>query len=525
MTQPPLEPDEPHSAQHASEPSLPEDAEVARQRRLDTLRELAQKDAVTASASTHGQSISAPTNTPARTPATSRRRPWLPLIGAALVIILIAAGASAYLLTRPHTTTTHALPAVVTITSANCAVSAVWSPDGKMLAALELPCANMVSGDISLQNATLSIYNAVKGNLEYQQQASNVLGASAANDNFDGLGWSPDSKNVALEGSVSDSPPNVIGSQPTVVNQATYTLAIIPAQGGAIQVLHATLKGAYSPSNLLALEPVWNLKAQKSVNKTPLPLPAALSYQWTADGSLGEAQPFPTSEASGNTGRGGANGTIPFWQDGILEPLFPKGKTGSGDIFVQPLAIEFLSAPTAIWSPDGVELTFATFSGLLAGAQPLTAQTCANATLPSSPSLEPLCPGPAITPPNAAVVNLVSAMLHPMRVPLSDGTTYTTYLGVSLAWSPHGGALATIEPSNQFVNNGADNGLTVSGKRATTVTLLATTGQTVGQRSYTCQASACFTPLLAWSPTGAQLALVDTANGVTTLWNTQQVKE
>jgi hypothetical protein len=130
MTPPTPEPSESDGQQQDASALMDSDTEAARRRRLETLRELAQGDTTSApsvASSPQGQSISASLSLPSRMPAASRRRLWRPLMGVALVVVLIAGGAGAYILTRPHTAATRSLPAVVTITSTNCAVSVAWS--------------------------------------------------------------------------------------------------------------------------------------------------------------------------------------------------------------------------------------------------------------------------------------------------------------------------------------------------------------------------------------------------------------
>ncbi len=88
---------------------------------------------------------------------------------------------------------------------------------------------------------------------------------------------------------------------------------------------------------------------------------------------------------------------------------------------------------------------------------------------------------------------------------------------LQVAWSPHGSLIATVLPTDQFET--ADD----TPRTKEIIRLLATaTGAQSGQRIYQCaDAGTCHTGSLTWSPTGNQLAFIDSGNGFITLWNTQ----
>ena len=517
--------------QRPTEDTTPADTDRSRQRRLETLRELAQTQAGTTETAETEQaprtpiSASADSAAPADRPPASahpalatlptlpakRRRPWWALPAVALGVIMLVAGVGGYLYIRAHATLAHPLPSTLTLTTANCPSKLAWSPDGRTLAVFAQPCAVNGAPGPSLRDGVVTLYDTTTGVARQQIPLSHVL--SAGVDGFvDGMGWTPDGKAVALE---ADASANLV-TGPTV----SYELLLLPAAGGQAQ----TLLGTPNVSVFDNIAPIWNLRMKRLVGLLPVPLPAALTYAWSADGRLVAAQPFPSGTTGAYTGRPSGANTVSFWQDGALQLVYPKMKgqpVSIPDISQAPVATQYTAGPMAVWSPDGASVTFATFSGLLAGAQPITKQTCATAVTISSSPL-PACPAAVVPPPDAAMARIVAAAQTPLRLSTDSGNTYTNIFGSPAAWSPHGSVVATLLPTDQFVNEG----LTASHSRTAFVTLLtATSAQRVGRLGYTCGGpQPCTTDALVWSPTGAQLALIDVSSGVITLWNTQQVK-
>jgi Tol biopolymer transport system component len=492
---------------------------LARQRRVETLRRLAQAQRVDAPADAAiemRETVITPTmratirnGSPARSRRPSRR-PWWALGGALLALVVVAAAVGGYYLTtRPHGHTSQAttLPTQVTIHASGCPYQQVWSPNGQTLATLSAlpPCA---SPDTSLLHTSLTLYSAATGNAHQQLALSTVQAVTQNPGNLVGMGWSPDGKTIVMDIDISQN----------IIDTATRSamLLLIPTNGGQPTAMrqseHVTETNQYTN-----FAPIWNIRTKRIVAVLPDPMPAALTYRWTTNGQLAPGQPFPTGGATSYTGRPQANGAILFWQDGVFSPVYPElpNSPFTPDPSKPPAAVLFTTGPVAVWSPDGSEVTFEAFTGLFADQQ-LTTQMCAQLVL--QPYTAPACPASQLTAPNAAVAALVAAALHPVPVTIA-GAAVSFYQNTQVAWSPHGSLVATVLPADQFETAGE-----TSRSREPIKLFSTANGAQTAQRVYQCDgAAACQTGGLAWSPTGNQLAFIDSGNGIITLWNTQQL--
>ncbi len=508
MATPPEPPGEPTAEQPNVRSGATDDTEASRQRRIETLRQLAQPQAPQQEGlpSTVADSDSLLTRTPLPIPGSRRRRPWWALISVAVVVVVVAAALGSYVFIQAHTNTSHPIPTTLTISPANCPGNIAWSPDGRTLAALTFPCAGNGGTTSTLQDGIITLYDATTGLAKGQFSLAKTLSADAGGGVLDGLSWTPDGHQLALEVNASAN----LATGPIT----TYDLLLFPIQGGQIQTIEGTPLASTNRQGQADVAPIWNIKTKQLVSVLPVPAPAALTYTWSADGRLIADQPFPSASAGAYSGRPTSAHTISFWQDGALVPVFWKDAEGFSDQSKPAVAVEFTTGPRALWSPDGSEVTFATFDALLAGSLTVTATLCAQLV---QATLAPACSGAdvVVSPPDAAVANLAKQVLHPTLISNGQGDMVPFYNNPPLSWSPQGTVLATVLPSD-------NPSLTHS--RKIPVTLLDVAGQHSGALSYACGGSACGVDGLAWSPSGAQLALVDSSGGDITLWNTQSVK-
>lgn len=480
------------------------ESEQERQRRLNALRDLARTGRDESSAGVAAQSRAQAGG--ALVASATRSRSWW-AVRAALAGVLVVALVAGFLVIHNRTGPANAGTPAITIALSSCPSQALWSPDGHTLAVLALPCTG--SGDDSspptLADGVITLYDAATGHATKQLPLAPVLTDPAtAGGGLDGIGWSPDGQEIALE--VNASANLVTG--PTT----SYLLALIPVSGGQAQTI-TTTRPASAAQEETSQAPTWNIPMKQSTGMLPVPLPIALNYGWTADGRLEAGQSFPPSGVNTLTGRPVGPHLVSFWSDGTLRPVFPRTSPGGPPDQTQPpVAVEFTSEPMAVWSPDGSEVTFATFSGLLAGDQPLTQALCAQIY----PPIGVACPDAVIPAPDAVIAQLAKQARAPLVEAASNGSRYTVYPDLLITWNPLGTAVATILPADQF-NSGT--GRTSAGSQKTQATLLGTDGTHLGTRTYACGGSTCTTDQLAWSPSGAQLALLDKGRHVITLWS------
>lgn len=476
--------------------------EEQRQRRLSALRDLARGEQGEPSAGAAPPSGARPASSLIASPA--RSRPWWAPFGAALAALLVAAALGAYLLHSAQPSPTASLPAMLTITTNACPSQEVWSPDGRTLAVLAFPCVGNGGSSSSLRDGVITLYNAATGRAGEQFSLAPILtDPNAAGGVLDGIGWSPDGHQIVLEVNASAD----LATGPTT----SYLLVLLPIQGGQAQ----TITGTPAPSTVSTQNsqaPIWNVRTKRLTGMEPVPVPVALNYGWTEDGKLVGRQSFPSPGAVTVSGRPTGAGVVSFWEDGTLRPVFALSPSGFPDETKPPVAVEFSTGPRAVWSPDGSLVTFAMFSGLLAGDQPLTSALCTHLYL-YAPT--PACPDAVIAPADPAVAALVTQAHAAVIGTTSGGERYALYPGLFVAWNPQGTAVATVLPSDQFLSSG----LTPAGSQKTQVTLLGTDGSHSGARTYTCHGAACSTDALAWSPSGAQLALMDSSGPSITLWS------
>lgn len=280
-------------------------------------------------------------------------------------------------------------------------------------------------------------------------------------------------------------------------------LVLIPLDGGHPHVIAGTV----AQDSFV----VWNVRAGRQAGTlTASDLRPALSYRWTPDGRITPDVPFPTT--SGYTGRPTSPGGFSYWQDGTFQTFW--GDQGNNPGFQQPPLAEQFQSTLTEWSPDGQFLAMNYGQSAFVYARTkLDPKLCPQANLP------PGCTLTLVPLPDPAFAAVLTAMRQPF-VFHSGNETYYQWDQAGVAWGPDGQTLATILPVDQFENQHRTPG------KSTAITLLSTkTGQPLKQIRYTCPTytslstfAGCGNLTTGWSPTGAQLALLDPGADRLTLW-------
>lgn len=419
-------------------------------------------------------------------------------IAVVVVIAVVLGGIGAYLKVHSTGSPRAGLPAMISISVASCGdapAALAWAPDGKRLAVVSPSASCGPPGQGTppgMQTASLSVYDARDGTLQSKTSLGSLLGSMANSALLNGVSWSPDGHQLAISVSFN-----------AAATVAPQSLLLVPIQGGQARTVQGT--PPFATTQLL-----WNVQSG-AVAGSQVALVPALNYTWSSAGTLTPTQPFPAGGTQTLTGRPTPTHGVSFWQAGQIQPIFLLNASGFPDKSQPPAAEQFGSA-LALWSPDGQVVAFGLrFQGPVAFSTSPNTQTCAQLDL-SAPCASQLLPWPDV-----AFSNVMRLVAQPVVVPIPGGPPLADYRGAQVAWSPSGKILAAILPADQF--NGVEpNHLTE------TITLFSTaSGGRMGTRQYACPAHTsddCYTPTLLWSPAGDQLALLDTASGVITMWDT-----
>lgn len=441
----------------------------------------------------------------------SPRIPFRAIALVSLVVLVVGVGFAAVTLSRAGSHLHDAsLPAIITLdlqaAHLTCPAALAWSPDGARLAAWG-------SSSTCEQGQPLSVvlYDAHTG---HQQRIINLADFFAAHNlmaTISALTWSPDGRALIAQ---ADLAPSQRG------DSFRQALLVFPLNGDAPR-----LSAPITPSQVAPV--LWNVSTV-SASAVSAALPSALTYEWTAQGSIVPAQTFPQIVSSGGapssassafTGRPAPHNGFSFWQNGQIAPIWPANPTGGvPDKSRPPAAAQFTSSPI-LWSPDGQWLSFAPhLQSVVAMRTPPTPPAPADPLLCLALNLPASCQ-PAVVPlPDAATAEVLRAVQRPVPFALPDGTALADYRGAALTWSPNGKLLATILPPDQF------SGVTTLAR--TTVTVFnATTAGALARLRYSCPLSGggCSTRALSWSPSGQQLAALDSGADLAVLWSTQQL--
>jgi hypothetical protein len=253
---------------------------------------------------------------------------------------------------------------------------------------------------------------------------------------YDSLLWSPDGTEIALNFSLA-----TYGTS----YQAASGLVVLAARGSGERVLVDRTSGpppAYE---------VWDLRtgSARLVGSYPLAglpgpintLPPALSYGWSADGTLVPGGQLATGATASPrdldlVGNPDGGQTFGLWQPGqiLVIAVQPKGQA-------VPTTLDVYQTTFAAWSPDGRFLVdHLTMGGLLlVPGQPIPSQTMLSAA-----QLD----GAAVL--TVRDAGLQQALAHDAPQPVNLGPNAPAEL-LPLAWRPDGNALALLTLGNGYI--------------------------------------------------------------------------
>ncbi len=424
--------------------------------------------------------------------------------GLALVVTLALSGCATAATTPPRATTTRTaspsdLPSATrlhgTITQtlrlseapADCPIDAAWSPSGAWVAVLATRDTCLARPAIKPPDLII-IFDAHSGAIVRQLSLASALTQAKADImreprfGFSGLSWSPDGSKIVVPFQYT---------APTPSPQGFMGILIVSVQGGAVRALAGPSNFGPSPTGdypRFTDATVWNVQSGAPAARVNVPLTAAESYQWSADGHITTAQPSahaPTPAATlANSGQ------FSYWQPGFVAAV-PTSSNAAHPVWM------FYTAAFTRWSSNGRYVVAGLMTLNKAGTSTdsptsIAPDNCRAAFLPQPCSDQPV---PA---PDAAFRTVLAAVRR-----AADGGLYPNEAPV--AWRPDGAALATVLPGDDATG----------AHRAMTITLLATaSGQVMGTVDIPIQASQGNTgwadwPYFAWSPTSNQLAVVN----------------
>lgn len=420
------------------------------------------------------------------------------LLGSLLLVMLVVfAGVLAYLrfAGQPAGSTQPKIPATLTIAvqagTVSCPSALAWSPNGARLAVLA-----QRGGCGASSPDTLLIYDTVHGTQLATIDLSDVLAQARAAIINPTLSWSPDEKLLA-------APVLLPGSNPS--SPGLSGLLLIPVQGGTPHIFPSS---SVQPGSAAT----WNTQTGASAASLPLPLAPAISYRWTTDGQIAPEQLFPPADSSGFTGSPVAqpgSATFPLWQSGAIISIYPTLTTPR----VGVLPAYYFVVEGSIWSPQEQQARYVAPYVTL-GPWPLrgTPDSLKQMAPKDCSKLGwlPLCGAALLPMPDRAFAQIaqrITGLSSEDLTTLAQGN-----LLVPLAWNPNGKLLATMLPGDAF--SPAHDTVKVS--------LLSTaTGQVVRIISAPTHSSGPLNPLpppFSWSPSGQQLAFMDSSASQITIW-------
>lgn len=431
--------------------------------------------------------LRAPSQTIPTGDAPARRRlfprRWLVFaLAAALVVAASGAGLDA-LLVRQRQTFAHQHPLGLNPVRDGITIlqSAAWSPDGAQIALLGQTAADADEAAIysavgpQLQT-TIALDPPIVADYAARFPRSPMPGRRAADNSTTtvsahGLTWSPDGRTVIVPFTIVTFTPQE-DPTPKVTIQA-LGVALFPRAGGRPRVVLAPGGGSYAAPLL------WNLQAgtvaapPPDAQGTTLPFPLAPAYRWT-----GDALAPLSGSAAGPVGQPDGGAQFTLWQPGTLTTRV--GVVGANDAN-QPFV--FYTAAIIAVSPDGRALAEP-------GIGAYTANTRVAVNVPALPAPALLDRFPYV----------VVGARDPALVAVQQAGSQAF-----LAWSPIGTWLAAYHPPGNVPGAWAlDLYPTASGTPARRLDL----------NHYLPPTSPFGVPVLAWSPDGRQLLLIDLAQGV-----------
>ncbi|HKV83504.1 MAG TPA: hypothetical protein VJN88_03040 [Ktedonobacterales bacterium] len=424
---------------------------------------------------------------------TGARRRWLVGVSAALVVIVVAAAVSGYLLTRPGKGKSKARAAVtpttltLDLTALNlyCPEALAWSPDGSRFAVLAFSVSCMASTHPNGPD-TVGVFDATTGKEGRSIDLSVALRSVSGYVNKAALTWSPDGKMVAMA-AYGDRPPQDL-------------LVVASVAENTVRAYSAPLDARYDYGSASGDDLVWNVKAGAVASHITYPMPAASAYSIDATGRLVAGQALPS--ASGYSGYTGSPvttgaGEYSIWQPGVLADIDNRTTYNPK---APPI---YYQAGVPMWSADGTYL--AADVGLGTYALPLdsAAALARNSADSCSTSQLPPCVATPIPYPDRAFERATQSMVQ---------NTHFASFTIPVAWRPDGKLMATILPADYPTFQSGRYGVSVlrTDTGATTRMFTALTNATVNELP--AQA------MLAWSPNGQQLSFVDYGGSSVSVW-------
>lgn len=451
-------------------------------------------------------------------PQAPRRRWWQALVVAMAAIIVIAGGFGVFKanwFSPARTTSVKPTPtpspiqpllSIDTSTAETCPTGVAWSPDAlKIAVASDGEQSSCDTADPGRTQA-LTLYDARSGALLKiinVHETLTRLNISASSAYAGQPSWSPDGSMIVVPFDLLDT-----------AGQHSELL-VIPVGSGAPRALLDT-------TGTHLARPIWNLKTGKLVATQTRALPQALTYTWTADGTIQPGRAAPSGVATSYTGSPVAkagNASFSRWQSGAITPALRAGYGGA------PFAW-FHYDTGALWSPDGQyvapDYSIVTRLPDLVGTAQAALQpqdsTCAEFASNGSGettdvSLATTYCGQGTLPyPDAAYAAVVTAARAGTQEKDGSGHTVTGWLPVEISWRADGKVLATMLPADDFAAHPSVVRVTLYD--TATGKVLATLSHTVALPS--AQVNSPF--YLSWSPTGQQLALVNNGDSQVIIW-------
>jgi hypothetical protein len=247
----------------------------------------------------------------------------------------------------------------------------------------------------------------------------------------------------------------------------------------------------------------WDAASGTLASRFAYPLPPAQDYAWTADGHIAPGQPLPSSGATPAATAAPANDrAIRLWGAGILQTFSPyPDPTGTG---TAKTVLGYYSVRT-VWSPDGRYVALLLALGVV--LFPAPADDHAKIA-PEACSIE----GGGFAPCASGTVDYPDAAVRTIARTIGNPSALNRALA-PVAWSPDGKLLAAMLPGDGFRLGNPGGAVTVSLLDTTSGAAVKTLSVHTSSTSYASQ-----TLPLMWSPTGRQLALIDTSGSQITLW-------
>ena len=448
-----------------------------------------------------------------------RRSTWIALSSLTLVTLIIVSGIVLYprVMGSPSSrkqTIVPAIPGQLMLALAtdhlSCPIRASWAPDARRIAVVFVGqgCGKNPG---QAGNEEIGIFDARTGELLRKIETHISYSTTANSVTYPSLIWSPDSKLLLLDISTTQSDGSVLPG-----------LLIYPVDGSASRSAQAA---PIRVNTLTGPTVIWDTRGWTAKEQTG-PLPAALTYQWMADGQIAVSQPIsigPTLGYSGSPVEIAQSQTVSLWRSGAVTPLDAFDDTGASTPFLPPAGYAFTSS-AALWSPDGTHLAMPLwFSARLAPipgitTSPLAPASCADRCMPEA------CVGAPVPLADSALQAVVRDAATPATVRTANGTL-SQYRSdsIPISWRPDGKELAVVRPTTVVSSDPTSGEATItialyntsSGQILTTLQL--PTETTMGSP----------TPRFAagpeWSPTGQQLAYVDSNYGQVVIWGSGQL--